>query len=279
MLPAIKGEAIIKGDFIEVRQANAHAWTEVWLQGKGWVRYDPTTAIAPERVANDVNIEQQIARQSISFAPIKLDSKTIELLKSARELWSSVDYSWQRWVINYTRKNQLNFLAGLGINSITAMFYWMIAGGLGISLVLAIIIFRKKKTKISLAEKYYQQACQKLSVLGLHKHPGEGAQDFLQRVIKNDLQLQKDFQKITELYMQLRYQRHSDSGILLKELKRRTASFPRWSGGNDENNVQKMGFIARLKSKRYILPILRGVGALSFPQVRDKRYQYTTFCI
>jgi hypothetical protein len=106
LLPAIKGEAIIKGDFIEVRQANAHAWTEVWLQGKGWVRYAPTTAIAPERVANDVNIEQQIARQSISFASIKLDSKTIELLKSALELWSSVDYSWQRWVINYTRKNQ-----------------------------------------------------------------------------------------------------------------------------------------------------------------------------
>jgi len=207
------------GDFIEVRQANAHAWAEVWLKGKGWVRFDPTTAVAPERVENDVNIEQQISQQSISFAPVHLDSETLSFLKSARELWSSVDYSWQRWIINYTRKNQLNFLAGLGINSIKAMFYWMIAGGIGISLVLAIIIFRKKKTKISLAEKYYQQACQKLTVLGLHKHSSEGAQDFLQRVSQEQPQLTEKFQQISQIYYQIRYKKNKQTKIALQQLK------------------------------------------------------------
>ncbi|NOQ12891.1 MAG: DUF3488 domain-containing protein, partial [Methyloprofundus sp.] len=78
------GEYNKTGGFIEVRQANAHAWAEVWLSGKGWVRYDPTTAIAPGRVEQDVNIEQQIANNAVSFAPVKLDSQTLSYLKMAR---------------------------------------------------------------------------------------------------------------------------------------------------------------------------------------------------
>ncbi len=38
------------GDFLLVRQSDAHAWSEVWLQGRGWTRVDPTAAVAPERV-------------------------------------------------------------------------------------------------------------------------------------------------------------------------------------------------------------------------------------
>ena len=38
------------GDYWILRQSDAHAWTEVWIDGRGWVRIDPTAAIAPERV-------------------------------------------------------------------------------------------------------------------------------------------------------------------------------------------------------------------------------------
>ncbi len=207
------------GDFIEVRQANAHAWAEVWLKGKGWVRFDPTTAVAPDRVENDVNIEQQISQQTISFAPVKLDSQTISFLKSARQLWSSVDYSWQRWIINYTRKNQLNFLAGLGIKSLTAMLYWLIGSAIVISLIIGLYVLRKQKPKLTPAQRYYAKACHKLAPFDLIKQPSEGEHDFLQRVSKEQPQFAVAFQTITQLYSQLRYERQGHNLELLQRLK------------------------------------------------------------
>src|SRR3546814_5956627 len=38
------------GDYWLVRRSDAHAWAEVWLDGRGWVRVDPTAAVAPERI-------------------------------------------------------------------------------------------------------------------------------------------------------------------------------------------------------------------------------------
>jgi len=213
------------GDFIEVRQANAHAWAEVWLKGKGWVRFDPTTAVAPERVENGVNIEQQIAQQAISFAPVLLDSKTLSFLRSARELWSSVDYSWQRWIINYTRKNQLNFLAGLGIKSLTAMLYSLIGSGIVISLIVGLYVLRKQKPKLTPAQRYYAKACHKLAALHLLKQPNEGAEDFLQRVSKDQPQLAGAFQTITQLYSQLRYEENNNNPQVLLQLKQAVRQF------------------------------------------------------
>jgi transglutaminase-like putative cysteine protease len=38
------------GNYLLVRQSDAHAWSEVWLKGRGWVRVDPTGAVSPQRV-------------------------------------------------------------------------------------------------------------------------------------------------------------------------------------------------------------------------------------
>jgi len=219
------------GDFIEVRQANAHAWSEIWIQGKGWVRYDPTTAIAPERIENDVNIEQQMSNNAVSFAPVQLDSKTLSFLKSAKQLWSSVDYRWQSWIINYTRKNQLNFLSGLGIATWIALFYWFLGSVVVISLLLALYILRKQRIAVSPIQKYYAQACQKLTRLGLIKRPTEGADDFLHRVKQSASKVvSDDFQEITHIYQQVRYENKSQDKVLLMRIKRLVKRFSIASG-------------------------------------------------
>jgi len=218
------GEYNETGGFIEVRQANAHAWTEVWLSGRGWVRYDPTTAIAPERVEQDVNIDQQIANNAVSFAPIQLDSQTISYLKMARNLWSSVDYSWHRWIINYDRKHQLGFLAGFGIDSLKAMLYWLLGLVAMVTLLLAIYVFRKQKPDLDKAQIYYAEACKKLTKIALIRQNNEGANDFAKRVVANFPELEGSFTQITQLYVQIRYGKQTEQSNL-KKLKACASSF------------------------------------------------------
>lgn len=218
------GEYNKTGEFIEVRQANAHAWAEVWLAEKGWVRYDPTTAIAPDRIEQDVNIDQQIANNAVSFAPIQLDSRTISYLKMARNLWSSVDYSWHRWIINYDRKNQLSFLSGLGIESLKAMLYWLLALTATVILILAIYVFRKPVPRLNKDQIYYARACKKLIKMGLIRENNEGASDFAERVNARLPQLKDSFTQITRLYEQVRYGKSAEK-IHLEKLKACVSAF------------------------------------------------------
>ncbi len=208
------GEYNAAGGFIEVRQANAHAWAEVWLSGKGWVRYDPTTAIAPERVEQDVNIDQQIANHAVSFAPIQLDSQTLSLLKQARNLWSSVDYRWQRWIINYDRQSQANFLSKIGINGLKKMFYCLLSLLAVVIFVFAIMLFRKQKKVLDRAQIYYLQACAKLAKLDLVRGASEGANDFLARVTKQQPQVASAFTQITRFYIRVRYTKDPEPEFL-----------------------------------------------------------------
>ena len=121
------GELNKVGNFLEIRQANAHAWAEVWLEHKGWVRFDPTAAIAPERIEQNINIDQLVPGGTISYIPASAAAQeAFDWLKQTRQLWSNVDYQWQRWVINYDNNNQSSFLSSLGIADIKAMIYWMV---------------------------------------------------------------------------------------------------------------------------------------------------------
>lgn len=218
------GEYNKTGKFIEIRQANAHAWAEVWLADKGWVRYDPTTAVAPERIEQDVNIEQQIANNAVSFAPIQLDSQTLSYLKMARNLWSSVDYSWHRWIINYDRKHQLSFLSKFGIDSLKAMLYWLLGLIAMVTILLAIYVFRKQVPNLDKAQIYYAKACKKLTKVDLIRDDTEGANDFAERVNAKAPQLKDSFTHITQLYVQIRYGKEAEK-LNLEKLKASASAF------------------------------------------------------
>jgi transglutaminase-like putative cysteine protease len=98
--------------FWTVRQSDAHAWTEVWISGQGWVRVDPTSAVAPGRIGTLVRLEaprnvlaQALARVNPAF--------TVQL----RALWDAANNSWNQWVLNYSQSKQLNLLRNLGFES------------------------------------------------------------------------------------------------------------------------------------------------------------------
>ncbi|WP_422014120.1 transglutaminaseTgpA domain-containing protein [Roseateles sp.] len=88
-----------------VRNANAHAWAEYWVEGRGWVRSDPTSAVAPNRV---------IQGQALRPQPGVLGQFNPTLWRAMRNGWETVNNRWQQLVLNYSRQNQFDLLKRLG---------------------------------------------------------------------------------------------------------------------------------------------------------------------
>lgn len=219
------GELNKVGGFLEIRQANAHAWAEVWLQGQGWVRVDPTAAIAPERVEQDVNVDLQIASGAVNFTPPEQVSAAISWLKRGKQLWNSLDYSWQRWVINYSNTNQSNLLAALGIDNIQRLLYWLLAGITTTSALLAWFILRNDNTKLEPSVALYRQFCGRLAKqANVTIRTGEGPLDFARRAKKCCPGAAEQIDAITTSYIKLRYQPAADEAEL-QQLKQRVQHF------------------------------------------------------
>lgn len=96
----------------QVRQSDAHAWTEVWLDGRGWVRIDPTSVVAPGRTGSF----QRLARpQGVLGAAMQ--SVNPNLWATLRAGWEAMNNGWNQWILNYTQSRQLNMLRNLGFSS------------------------------------------------------------------------------------------------------------------------------------------------------------------
>ncbi|MET0351499.1 MAG: transglutaminase-like domain-containing protein, partial [Rhizobacter sp.] len=95
-----------------VRQSNAHAWAEYWQEGVGWVRADPTAAVAPDRILSSRSL-----RPPPGFAGGALETMSPNLVPQLRALWESLDNRWNQWVLNYSRGQQLDLLSKLGIEA------------------------------------------------------------------------------------------------------------------------------------------------------------------
>ena len=96
-----------------VRQADAHAWAEVWLGPQsGWVRVDPTGAVSPGRVGAAQRINAG------NFMGISVNNPAaISGLQRMRAVWEAVNNSWNQWVLNYTQREQMDLLGKLGLQS------------------------------------------------------------------------------------------------------------------------------------------------------------------
>jgi protein-glutamine gamma-glutamyltransferase len=106
------GELNSVDNFWTVRQSDAHAWAEVWFANQGWVRIDPTGAVAPGRVGSFQRL--QAPRGVLAGA---LGAVNPTLAANLRAAWEAVNNSWNQWVLNYTQSKQLDLLKNLGFKS------------------------------------------------------------------------------------------------------------------------------------------------------------------
>src|SRR4029077_19839500 len=88
-----------------VRQSYAHAWAEYWQEGRGWVRADPTAAVAPDRIARSRNLAP--APGLVAGTIGRLDP---QLLATLRGAWEALNNRWNQSVLNYSRGQQFDLL-------------------------------------------------------------------------------------------------------------------------------------------------------------------------
>ncbi len=96
-----------------VRNSDAHAWAEVWIQDRGWVRVDPTGAVSPGRVGQ---FQRLLAPRGVLgnamgsvFSP--------NMVQHLRAVWEAANNHWNQWVLNYTQCRQLDLLRALGFDT------------------------------------------------------------------------------------------------------------------------------------------------------------------
>lgn len=99
----------LQDGYVVVRNSHAHAWAEIWLEGRGWVRVDPTAAVSPERV-----VQSRSLRPPPGFVADAIDALNPALMASLRRGWERVNNHWNQWVLRYSRSEQLDLLQRLG---------------------------------------------------------------------------------------------------------------------------------------------------------------------
>ncbi|WP_372524916.1 transglutaminaseTgpA domain-containing protein [Piscinibacter sp.] len=95
-----------------VRQSAAHAWAEYWQAGVGWVRADPTAAVAPDRI-----LRSRTLAPTPGLMAGALGTMSPEMLAQLRSAWEALNNRWNQWVMNYSRGQQLDLLKNLGFKS------------------------------------------------------------------------------------------------------------------------------------------------------------------
>ncbi|HEX7156777.1 MAG TPA: transglutaminase domain-containing protein, partial [Burkholderiaceae bacterium] len=96
--------------FLTVRQSDAHAWAEVWLERRGWVRVDPTAAIAPERIERGLD-----ALSGSDLAVLARRQGPLAWMRTWRPSWEALENAWNQWVMSYSSERQRSLLSWLGM--------------------------------------------------------------------------------------------------------------------------------------------------------------------
>ncbi len=197
------GEINTIGNYLTVRQADAHAWTEVWLDGSGWTRVDPTAAVSPARV------EAGVAAAVPQTEPLSLLLRgEYAWVRRVRMTWDSVANSWNQLVLGYTQDRQRQLMRRAGIDDATwqGLATIMFIATAIIVLILTLLTLRKlRAARPDPIAAAYARFCERLSRRGVKRHPSEGPETFRKRALAARPELAQRINIISELYIRLRY--------------------------------------------------------------------------
>ncbi|MDH4133764.1 MAG: transglutaminase domain-containing protein, partial [Gammaproteobacteria bacterium] len=227
------GEENRSENYLIVRQSDAHAWAEVWLAGRGWVRVDPTAAVAPERIDYGAEALQRLFRQGARLGRMQPGEVEAALARgwvgdvhqSLRLALDSTLTAWQRWVLNYDFSRQQELLGRLGFENIaSSRLLGLLASTVALLFAIYMLVTRPQAAAPDAVQRAWLDFCGKLSRSGLVRQPNEGPLDFASRVARSRPDRASETKAIAELYSRIRYA-GEHSSVLREQLQKQIKTF------------------------------------------------------
>jgi hypothetical protein len=226
------GEYNDLGHFVLVRQADAHAWCEVWLAETGWTRVDPTTAVAPGRASLDLisflergSASNQGGARRSAFA-MRLARSA--LITDIRLAWETLSYEWDTRVLAYDADVQDVVLNSIGLANRGS--FVLIIEILIVAIALLVIYFGwmqlQTRSRTDRVKALYERFCQRAARLGVRRDSWEGPSDFSRRAALLLPNESERIRQISNTYIALRYAREP-AGVAIDRFAKEVRAFPR----------------------------------------------------
>lgn len=214
------GEFNPMGNYLIVRQSDAHAWSEIWLPNRGWVRADPTAMVAPNRIERhfDFELDDSLALGTPFIFKIKESDLLKDIVKQFSLAYDMANTSWNQWILGYSNDRQNRMMDLLGLEFLKGRYLGigMIIGVMMISIIITYAVWYGSRQRVDKVQKYYLKFCAKLAKKGVNRHSYEGPNDFSHRVVNTHPEWEKQVTNIIHSYISLRYQERFEDGELQK---------------------------------------------------------------
>ncbi len=201
-------------EYLLVRNSDAHAWVEVWLEGRGWVRVDPTAAVSPSRILDG-------ARGAVPGAGGWLDADWIYGL---RNQYDRLQHLWNQWVLGFDAERQRSMLRKLGLQAlgVTGQAALMVAAVLLLGPLVwwwTTLLHRGARSRDPL-ERAWHRLRRRLARAGFPVLPSQTPREVAEGTAPG-LANGGDLERLVERYQRLRYGPHdapAESGELARNL-------------------------------------------------------------
>ncbi|MDH5254426.1 MAG: DUF3488 and transglutaminase-like domain-containing protein [Gammaproteobacteria bacterium] len=196
------GERNPVADYWIVRQSDAHAWTEVWLDGR-WIRYDPTAAVAPERIES--GLDAALPGQAGDTLPLLGGGAWFARMALS---WDALNATWDRWVLAFGPDQQSALLEGLGIRSPSLRDIALACAITVSALLLVFTLFglRAGPARPDRVEAAWQRLCRRLAKAVRPRAPHEGPAEYAAAVAALRPDLAAPVHALAGHYLRLRYE-------------------------------------------------------------------------
>lgn len=222
------------GNYLEVRYSDAHAWSEVFINGQ-WQRFDATATVSPERIEFGMQGLQALwdgnslssnasGRALSNFLNPTGVNRTFQWLN---DNWKNIGYQWNKWIVNYDFNTQRELLKRLGFehrNTLSVLVGILILGSLAL-LSLYFWQLLPKRKQLDEAQKLYLKFVARFKPYGIEKAVSDTPNDFAIKLIKRFPKSTNNIDDVINTYQALRYGNIKSSSQALIAFKRSLKQF------------------------------------------------------
>lgn len=199
--------------YLVIRQSDAHAWAEVWLEGQGWVRVDPTASVSPTRIETGIADALPFGEPLPALVQWRAD-----WLRTLRYRWEAVNNAWNQHILGYDPQRQRELLSRLGLPETD---WRSLATVLGIACSLLVAAMTAwtlyQRPAIDPARRLWLTALRQLARRQVDCAPWETPMTVAQRVREQRPELAETFQNVVDAYLQARYGKSNNNLNALRE--------------------------------------------------------------